>query len=113
MELRSLIFSSGKKFDRSEIAFIRNYINKNNVDILHLFNSKAIINGIQAARKTKAKIVLYRGFTGHIHWYDPSMYFKYFHPSVAAIQCNSVGVKHLFESELFLKRVNYSSLTRT
>lgn len=97
-------FHPEKKFNLKEIEFIRNYINNNNVNIIHLFNSKAIINGIQAAKNTNARIVLYRGFTGHIHWYDPSMYLKYFHPAVTAIQCNSVGVKQLFESQLFFKK---------
>jgi glycosyltransferase involved in cell wall biosynthesis len=94
-------FHPEKKFDRKEIEFIKNFILNNQIDIVHLFNSKAIINGIQAAKKTRAKIVLYRGFTGHIHWYDPSMFFKYFHPAVAAIQCNSVGVAELFRKQLF------------
>jgi glycosyltransferase involved in cell wall biosynthesis len=97
-------FHPEKKFNTAEIEFIRNYIENKRVDIVHLFNSKAIINGIQAAKKTKAKIILYRGFTGHIHWYDPSIYLKYFHPAVAAIQCNSKGVAELFEKQFVLTK---------
>ena len=102
--IRVIDFHPEKKFDSGEIDFIRNYIENNQVDIVHLFNSKAIINGIQAAKKTKAKIILYRGFTGHIHWYDPTLYFKYLHPAVAAIQCNSKGVSEMFEKQFILTK---------
>lgn len=90
-------FHPEKKFDKAEIARIRSLIIEHKIDILHLFNSKAIINGIQAAKGLDVKVVVYRGFEGHIHWYDPSMYVKYFHPRVDQIQCNAEGVKELFD----------------
>jgi len=98
-------FHPEKKFDKKEIAQIRSLIIDHKIDILHLFNSFAIINGIQAAKGLDVKVVLYRGFTGHIHWYDPSLYFKYFHPRVDQIQCNAQGIKDLFDrNTLFGKK---------
>jgi L-malate glycosyltransferase len=97
-------FHPEKKFDSAEISFIKKYLIEKQIDVIHLFNSKAIINGIQAAKNLKTKIILYRGYTGNIHWYDPSMYLKYLHPAVDAIQCNSIGVANLFRKQLFFKK---------
>lgn len=97
-------FHPEKKLDSREISFIKKHLIEKQIDIIHLFNSKAIINGIQAAKNLKTKIILYRGYTGNIHWYDPSMYLKYLNPSVDAIQCNSAGVAELFRNQLFFKK---------
>lgn len=97
-------FHPEKKFDKKEIQTIRQVLVDKQIDVLHLFNSKAIINGIQAAKGLPVKVVTYRGYTGNIHWYDPSMYFKYLHPRVDAIQCNSVGVADLFKKQLFFNK---------
>ncbi|NNE30375.1 MAG: glycosyltransferase family 4 protein [Saprospiraceae bacterium] len=89
-----------KKFDKKEIKRIRQYIVDHRIEVVHLFNGTAIVNGIQAAKKTSAKIVLYRGFIGHINWYDPSAYFKYLHPAVDAIMCNAKGVEEYLRKQL-------------
>ena len=47
---------------------------------------------------------MYRGFTGHLHWYDPSFYLKYGHPRVAGIWCIAKGVEELFHKQLFFKK---------
>ena len=43
-------FHPEKKFSRSEICRIREILIQENIDILHLFNSRAIINGIRDAK---------------------------------------------------------------
>src|SRR5690606_2625209 len=65
------------KYDRNFIKYLKDTIVRDKIDILYLFNSKAIINGIFAAIGLPVKVILYRGYTGHIHWYDPTAYFKY------------------------------------
>ncbi len=75
-------FHPEKKFDPSEIARLRQFMVQAEIDVVHLFNSVAIINGLQAAKDLAVKVVLYRGYTGNIHWYDPSAYFKFLHPRV-------------------------------
>ena len=97
-------FHPKKKFDRRESDFIRQYVIDHKIDIMHLFNSPATINGIRAAKGLPVKVVLYRGYTGNIHWWDPTAYFKYLHPRVDAIFCNSIGVKQLFDRQLFFKK---------
>lgn len=102
--IRLIDFHPEKKMDKGEIAFIHDEIVGGDYDILHLFNGVSMVNGIQAAKGTAVKVVLYRGFEGHIHWYDPSIYFKFLHPRVDAILCNSEGVaEHINKARVFVK----------
>jgi glycosyltransferase involved in cell wall biosynthesis len=102
--IRVLDFHPENKLDKSEIRTIRRFIQKEKIDILHLFNSKAIVNGIQAARGLPVKVILYRGYTGNIHWYDPTAYFKYLHPRVDVIHCNSRGVEEHLQKQWFFDK---------
>lgn len=101
--IKVIDFHPKKKMNAVEIATIRDYIKNNKIDIVHLFNSPAIINGIQAAKKLPVKVVLYRGYSANIHWYDPSAYLKYLHPRVDKIFCNSAGVEEHIQRQFFFK----------
>ncbi len=102
--IRLIDFHPEKKLDKEEISFIREELEKGQYDVMHLFNGVSMINGIQAAKKLDVKVVLYRGFEGHIHWYDPSCYFKFLHPRVDAILCNAEGVaEHIRKASIFVK----------
>ncbi|MEZ4685457.1 MAG: glycosyltransferase family 4 protein [Bacteroidia bacterium] len=91
-------FHPEKKWDKAEIQRIRDFILEKQIDIMQLFNSKSIVNGIKAAKGLPVKVVLYRGYAGNIHWYDPFAYTKYLHPRVDAVVCNSVGVRDYLQS---------------
>lgn len=91
------------KFSNKTVSFIKNILVKGKHDALLLYNSKAIINGIRAAQSLNIKVVLYRGYTGNIHWWDPSMYLKYLNPRVDRIICNAKAIQELFEHQLFFK----------
>lgn len=97
-------FHPEKKYDRKGIKVIRATIQKGAYDIVHLFNSKASTCTLKAVKGIPIKVCLYRGFTGHIHWYDPSLYFKYMHPRVNKIVCNSQGVENEFLKEPFIPK---------
>ncbi len=102
--IRVIDFHPEKKLDKAEIAFIRKELIDGAYDILHLFNGVSMVNGIQAAKGVPVKVLLYRGFQGHIHWYDPSIYYKFLHPRVDAILCNSEGVaEHIDKARVFVK----------
>jgi len=102
--IRLIDFHPEKKFDKEEISFIRAELEAGDYDVMHLFNGVSMINGIQAAKGLPVKVALYRGFEGHIHWYDPSIYWKFFHPRVDAILCNSEGVaEHIEKARVFVK----------
>lgn len=99
--IRVLPWHPLRKFDRREIKKIRTFLVENEIQLMHLYNNVAAINGIQAARGMPVKVLLYRGYTGNIHWYDPFAYFKYLHPRVDKIVCNSHGVEAYLRRQFF------------
>lgn len=94
-------FHPKHKFKREESDFIREQLLEGGYDILHLFNNKAIINGLRAARKLPVKVLTYRGYAGNIHWYDPTSYLTHLNPRVDAITCVSDAVKASLDAQLF------------
>ena len=102
--IKVIDFHPKEKFNKEEQQFIRELFVKEQYDIVHLFNSKAIINGIKAARGLKTKVVLYRGYSGNIHWYDPTAYMKFLHPRVDAIMCNSIGVTQIIRRQKLINK---------
>lgn len=97
-------FQPKRKFDRNEIQFIRQELIRGNYNLLHLFNGKAIINGLRAAKGLKVKVLLYRGYCGNIHWWDPTAYFKYLHPRTTAIWCIAPAVADLINRNTLFTR---------
>lgn len=75
---------------------IRRYIIKTGAEILHLFNGRAISNGILASRGIPVKIVVYRGVVGNVHYWDPGSLMTYLHPRVDRIVCVSEAVRRYF-----------------
>lgn len=97
-------FHPEKKFDSNEISFIKRTLVDLKIDIMYLFNSKSIVNGIRAAKGLDVKVVLYRGYSANINWLDPTAYIKYLHPRVDKIICNSIGVEEMFLRQRFLNK---------
>lgn len=95
--LRVIDFHPTRKLQPAAVRFIRAELESGEYDILHLYNNKAIVNGIQAGRKLPVKILTYRGYTGNIHWWDPLAYLQHLHPRVDAITCVSPAVKAVFD----------------
>ncbi|MBK8507014.1 MAG: glycosyltransferase family 4 protein [Saprospiraceae bacterium] len=92
------------KYDREFIGFLKKYSTDYKIDIFYLFNSKAIINGIFAAYRLPVKVVLYRGYTGHIHWYDPTAYLKYLNPRVDKVVCLADSIRELLYEQKFFNK---------
>lgn len=90
-----------KKFDWGFIRTLRRMSRDKAYDIFYLFNSQAIINGLFAAFSLDVKVVLYRGYTGNIHWYDPTAYFKYLNPRVDKIICIAHSIEDYLHKQLF------------
>jgi len=94
--IRVLPYHPDKKRDPSAIQKIRTELISGNYQLLLLFNSLASTNGIPAAKKLPVKVILYRGYTGNIHWYDFTQYLKYFHPRVDSIFCINKEIENIF-----------------
>lgn len=99
--LRVIDHHPAAKYQPETIRLIRQEIMANGFHILHLFNNKAIVNGILAARKLPVKVLTYRGYTGNIHWWNPFDYLTHLHPRVDAVTCVSAAIKEVFERQLF------------
>lgn len=84
-----------KKWSRSFMRLLRHYVKSERTDIVHVFNSKALTNAVWALRGLPVKLIAYRGYAGQTHWYDPTMYTKYFHPRVNYIWCVSHEIEHI------------------
>jgi len=97
-----LVFT--KKFDSKATNIIKAELEKHPYKALFLFNGKAIINGIKAAKNNPVKVIAYRGYEGNIKFYDPSAYVKFLHPRVDYIWCNSIGVEQYFHQNPFFKK---------
>lgn len=84
------------KFDRKAISLIKKCVDENNIDIVHGFHSKAIACSAWALIGRKTKLVGYRGYTGNIHWYDPSCYLAFLNPRVDYMICLAESVREMF-----------------
>jgi glycosyltransferase involved in cell wall biosynthesis len=82
-----------KKISRDFIRFLRTLVKENQYDVVHAFNSKGLTNAVWALSGSKAKLIAYRGYAGQTHWFDPTMYLKYFHPRVDHIICVSKDIE--------------------
>jgi glycosyltransferase involved in cell wall biosynthesis len=90
-------FHPEKKYSLKTIRFIRQHLKEGKYNVMYLFNNKAIYSGVWAALGLPVKVVLYRGYSGNISWYDPTAYLKHLHPRVDYIICNSEGVAEIFQ----------------
>lgn len=93
--LRVIPWHPRSKGALGEIRRIRKELVDGRYQILQLFNSQAMLNGIPAAIGLPVKVVLYRGYAGNIHWYDPTAYLKYLHPRVDGVICLTEDIMHL------------------
>lgn len=89
------------KFAKEDRNRIRQELELNDYDLLHLFNNKAISAGVRAAKNWPGKVVTYRGYAGNIHWWNPLDYLQQLHPRVDMITCVSQAVKDSFDRQLF------------
>jgi glycosyltransferase involved in cell wall biosynthesis len=93
----------GKKISLTTISLIRQTLKRGRHDILLLYNSKAIVNGLISSFFLKIKVVLYRGCAGNISSWDPFAYLKYLNPRVDKVICNAESAENLLREKLFFK----------
>lgn len=102
--IRVIDYHPKKKFSSEAVDRIREELIDHDRQILHLFNNKAIVNGLRAARGLPVTVITYRGYTGNIHWWDPTCYLTHLNPRVDAISCVSDAVKEVFDQQLFFPK---------
>ncbi len=100
--IRVIPFHPTSKFDGDAVKRIRKELIEGQYDIFQMYNSRAYLNGLKAARGLPVKVVFYRGSMMNLHWYDPTIYLKYFHPRVDAIVCNSKSTEDRIRKQAVL-----------
>ncbi|MCF8094819.1 MAG: glycosyltransferase family 4 protein [Desulfobacteraceae bacterium] len=85
-----------KHFDSKAIRSIRARLVNTNADILHVFNNKAVSNGLLASRGLPVKIIAYRGIVGNVSVFNPVSWATYLHPRVDRIVCVAEAVRQFF-----------------
>jgi len=110
--IKVIPFHPDKKRDKDSIAFIREELIRGEYDIIQMYNSLAYFNGISAAKGLPVKVILYRGYTGNIAWYDPFIYLKYFNRRVDAVICNVKAIEDLFKKHSFSKRIIFKTINK-
>lgn len=101
--IRIIDFHPKKKFEKAAIRRIQEELIAGQYDILHLYNNKAIVNGLLAASGLPVKVATYRGYTGNIDWWNPIAYFQHLSPRVDMISCVSPAVKEVFDRLPFFR----------
>ena len=92
------------KFSSSEMKKLRTRFIEGKYQVAHLFNNNAIVTGLRAAKGVPIKVVLYRGYTGNINWWDPTAYQKFLSPRVDKITCLAKSIEELLYRQLFFKK---------
>jgi glycosyltransferase involved in cell wall biosynthesis len=95
-------FKLKSKFDWSAIKMIRQVLIDHKIQILHLFNSNAISNGLFASRKLPVKIISYRGIVSNISFYNPVSWLTHLNPRVDHIVCVAERIREYFLNMRFL-----------
>lgn len=101
-------FHPTRKFDSEAVRLIRQVLIDGQFNILHLFNSLAVVNGRRAAKGLPVKVVTYRGYTGNIHWYDPFIYLTHLHPRIDKITCLADSVRDDIRRNLLFRKPDFA-----
>lgn len=91
--IRFIDYVPHRKFGFGDSRFIRRHLMEGGHDILHLFNNKAIANGVRAARGLPVRVIAYRGQTGNVHRYDPICWLTHLHPRIDRVICVAEAVR--------------------
>lgn len=88
-------YSFDRKIDFKGMSLIRETVKRKGINIVHAFNSKALINSIAALYNQPVKILAYRGFTGNVFWYDPSCYVSILNPRIDHMVVIADSIRHM------------------
>jgi glycosyltransferase involved in cell wall biosynthesis len=84
-----------RRFDGAAVLRIRAELTgSTRYRILHLFNNKAVLNGLRAVRGLDdIKVVAYRGIVGNDSFLSPASWLRYLNPRVDRIVCVADAVR--------------------
>lgn len=91
-----------KRVDRDAIRKIRTLIIEHDIRIIHLFNNRAVSNGLIASRGLPVKVIAYRGIVANVGFFNPSSWMTYLNPGVDRVVCVAEAVRRFFLDMRFL-----------
>jgi L-malate glycosyltransferase len=100
--IRAIPAHPGRKFSLKSILLIRREIRMRKYHIIHLFNTKAIVNGSLAAIGLPVKVIAYRGAAG-MYWYDPTAWMSHLNCRIDCLICNSHYVRQHMQRQLLFR----------
>jgi len=89
------------KYDKASIRAIRHIVEEWQPDVLHLYNNKALSNGLVAARGAAVAVIGYRGSTLNFSAVNPFNYAKHLSHRLDYVICNSAGVADKYYNHPF------------
>jgi glycosyltransferase involved in cell wall biosynthesis len=85
-----------KNRDTKAIAALNAIMDLGNYDIMHVFNSRALTNGLAAAKGRDIKIIAYRGIVGNVSFLDPVSWRRWLNPRIDRIVCVANAIRQYF-----------------
>ena len=106
---KTVNFSS--KWDKKARRAIRENLESQDTQILHLLHRRAIFNGLAASRGLGIKNIIYRGVVGGVSFFNPLDWISILSPRVKKIICVADEVRiSLFNLKFFNKKINPNKL---
>lgn len=81
------------RIDIRGIRRIRRLLRETDAQIIHMFNNRAMTNGLAASVGLSVKRVAYRGVAGRERLYSPYAWITYLNPFVSRVVCVSESVR--------------------
>lgn len=88
-----ILFEPARRVDPAAVRFLRRTLKSGGYDVIYALNNNAICTAAFAALGLPAALVTYRGQTGNISKWDPSVYLTHLHPRVDGISCVAEAVR--------------------
>jgi glycosyltransferase involved in cell wall biosynthesis len=90
------------RIDRPAYLRIREIIKTRNIDIIHAFNNKTVMNALHASRGLPVRFIAYRGIVGNISFINPASWMTYLNPRVNRIICVAEAIRQYLLQLRFL-----------
>jgi glycosyltransferase involved in cell wall biosynthesis len=84
------------RFDSAATEQLRDNLQRDSYDILHLFGNRSLQNALVAARGIPIRIVAYRGIVGNVSFFDPISWLRFLNPRIDRIVCVADAIRDYF-----------------
>ncbi|MDJ0939938.1 MAG: glycosyltransferase family 4 protein [Woeseiaceae bacterium] len=85
-----------KNFDAEGARALREELERGGYHLIHTFNSRALTNGLRAAKGLPVKVIAYRGIVGNLSFLDPMSWKRYLNPRIDRIVCVCEAIRRWF-----------------